>query len=92
MNKQEMLEIFEKNINYLKKVIPPDDIYIFAEETYMACLFFLKKWSDHVDMTEEMLRDPVVDKWVKNIMGYLDSRDKNEEISLDLGFESLEEE
>jgi len=86
-----MKENFEKNVAYLQKIVPPDDIYLFTEQTFMASLFFLKKWSEHVKLTEEMLRDPVTDKWVRNIIGLLDCRERGVDVNLDLNLESMDE-
>ena len=92
MNKEELKQKFEKNVEYLKRNIPPEDIYIFAEQTYMATLFFLNKWSEWVDLQEEATKDPVTRKWVRNILGLLASRDLEEEIELDLDLKSLGDE
>lgn len=92
MNKEELKEKFEKNVEYLKKVVPPDDIYLFSEQTFMAALFFLKKWSEKTSITEEMLRDPITDKWVTNILGFLECKEKDLDINLDLNMQSIEEE
>lgn len=81
---------FEANIAYLKRNIPPDDIYMFAEETFMAALFFLHKWSEWVDINEEGKHDPVVKKWVCNIMGLLKCRDEGLDVDLDLDWGSVE--
>lgn len=82
---------FEKNVDYLRRNIPPDDIYLFAEETFMAALFFLKKWSEKTNLTEEMLRDPITNKWITNILGLLQCKEQDLEINLDLDLDSVEE-
>ncbi len=84
MNKEEVNEKFEKNVNYLRRNVPPDDIYPFAEQTFMACLYFLKRWSDEVNIIDEMARDDIANKWVRNIIGFLEVQDKDIDISLDL--------
>lgn len=92
MNKEEMKQKFEKNVDYLKRNIPPDDIYMFAEQTYMATLFFLHKWSEWVDINEESEKCPVVKKWVTNIVGLQMCKDKEMDVNLDLDMKSIEEE
>lgn len=91
MDKQELKEKFDKNVAYLYANIPPDDIYIFTEQTLMAAMFFLNKYSKQVNITEEMLRDPMMDKWVRNIMGLVSCREKALEINIDLNMQSLDE-
>jgi len=85
-----MKEKFEKNVEYLKRNIPPDDIYMFAEQTFMATLFFLHKWNEWVDINEEAQKDPVVKKWVTNIVGLQMCKDKEQEVQLDLDLKSIE--
>jgi len=90
MNKEEMQNKFNKYVDYLKRNIPPDDIYLFAEQTYMATLFFLYKWSDWVDINEECKKDPIAKKWVENIIGLQICKDKEIDIDLDLDLKSIE--
>lgn len=92
MNKEELLKKFEKNVEYLKRNVPPDDIYLFTEQTFMATLFFLKKWSEWVDVNEEMEKCPIVRKWVTNIISLQMHRDIEEDVELDLNMKSLEDE
>lgn len=87
-----MRAMFEKNIEYLQRNIPPDDIYIFAEETFMAALFFLHKWAEWVDINVECHKCIITQKWVKNIMGLLKVRDAEQDFTLDLGLDELGEE
>lgn len=89
MNKEEMKAKFEKNVEYLQRNIPPDDIYLFTEQTFMAALFFLQKWSAWVDILEEC-KDPITRKWVTNIMGLLHCRENEVDLTLDLDMKSLE--
>jgi hypothetical protein len=92
MNSQEMREMFEKNVNYLKRNIAPDDIYEFSEQTFMAALFFLKKWSEKSSVGEACIADPVAQKWVNNILGLLKCRDKEVDIKLDLDLDWMDDE
>ena len=91
MNKKEIREAFEKNVEYLRRNVPPDDIYLFSEQTLMAACFFLKKWSEKTDIIEEMLRDPIADKWIRNIVGFLDNQTSEVDIQLDLNLDSIED-
>ncbi len=86
-----MMEQFEKNITYLRRNIPPDDVYIFAEQTFMAAMFFLWKWKDHIDIREECANDPIAAKWVENIGGFYLTREKGIDIQYNLNMESLDE-
>ena len=87
MNKKELIEKFEQNVRYLERNIPPDDIYVFAEQTYMAALFFLHKWSGHEDITSACEEDPIAAKWVTNVMSLLKMRDMKIDCEFDLGLE-----
>lgn len=91
MNQEELRAKFEENVQYLRANIPPDDIYPFAEETFMAALFFLKRWSDWTDLNVEMENDPVARKWIVNILTLLNYRERKEELRLDLGLEEIDE-
>lgn len=91
MNKEELKLKFEKNVEFLKRNVPPDDIYLFAEQTFMATLFFLHKWSEWVDINEECLKDPVAKKWVTNIVGLQMCKDKEQDVNLDLDMKSIED-
>ena len=92
MTKEELKANFEKNVDYLRRNIPPDDIYLFTEQTFMAALFFLKKWSDCINITEEIEKDFISRKWVANIMGLLHCRNNNIDLTLDLDLKSIEDE
>jgi hypothetical protein len=91
VNKEELLKKFEKNVDYLKRTIPPDDIYLFAEQTFMAALFFMHKWAEWDDMEDAMKTDPVTYKWIMNILGFQAMKDQNMDIQLDLGLDELDE-
>lgn len=90
MNREELKEKFERNVDYLKRNVPPDDIYMFAEQTFMATLFFLHKWSEWADINEECKNDPVAKKWVTNIVGLQMCKDKELDVNLDLDLKSVE--
>ena len=86
-----MKKKFEQNVDYLKRNVPPDDIYMFAEQTFMAALYFMHKWSEWVDVSDECNLDPIAKKWVTNIIGLQICKDKELDVSLDLDLKSIEE-
>lgn len=91
MNKEEFKNKFEKNVEYLQRNIPPDDIYIFAEQTMMAALFFMHKWSQHENISKACLNDHVACKWVHNILGLYKAREQGINVKIDLDIEVLDE-
>ncbi len=90
MNKDEVREMFEKNVQYLKRNIPPDDIYMFSEQTFMACVFFIHRWSEWVDLREEGVKCPVTRKWLTNILSLKLAKEEGIDVDLDLDLESVE--
>lgn len=90
MDKEELEEKFYKNIEYLQRNIPPDDIYIFTEQTFMAAMFFMHKWSKKEDLNEVCKTDPIAKKWINNILNMQKYKDANEDLTLNLDLESLE--
>ncbi len=82
---------FEKNVEFLRRNIPPDDIYLFAELTFMASLYFLKKWSNYTDINKECEECEVTKKWVSNIMLLLHCKENDTEVNLDLNLKSVED-
>lgn len=91
MDKARLLKEYEKNITWLRRNIPPDDIYDFAEQTYMAALYFLKRLSMVVDINEEFQDYPVSKKWATNICSILHLRDNNLDSAIDMKLEVLED-
>jgi hypothetical protein len=90
MTKQEFIDQVNKSVEYLKKVVPPDDIYLYTEQTYMAALFFLMKLSDWVEINDECIKDPVLNKYVNNIMGYLIAKEKGDHSQINLSLDCLD--
>jgi hypothetical protein len=82
---------FEENVAYLQRNIPPDDIYLFAEETLMAALYFMHRWSKKEDINTVCKEDEVARKWVSNILGLQRLREKALDVDLDLGIDVMEE-
>ncbi len=91
MNKDEIRKKFEENVAYLERNVPPDDIYMFTEQTFMAAMYFMQRWAEWVDLKEEAAKDPIAKKWMMNIMGLAVMKDKNQDIQLDLDLKSVEE-
>jgi hypothetical protein len=87
MNREEIYKKFENNVSYLQRNIPPDDIYVFAEQTFMAAMFFLSLWSEWVDLDEEVEKDPVVKKWATNIIALQKMKDSNLDVQIDLNLD-----
>lgn len=72
MNEKEKefyLEKFNKDVQWLRDVVPPDDIYDFAEQALMAADFFIHELSHWVDLGEEGERNKVLGLWLRNIVG-----------------------
>ncbi len=92
MNKEELIDKFEKNVEYLKRNVPPDDIYLFTEQTSMAAIYFIHKWSEWVDIKKECAKDEITNKWIKNILGFEYYKNENIDLTLDLDIDSIEEE
>ena len=92
VNKEELLKKFKENVQYLERNVPPDDIYLFTEQTVMAALYFMFKWSEWVDIAQEAEKDPIAKKWITNILSLVVMRDKGQDIEIDLNMKSLEDE
>ena len=91
MNREEIREKFYKNVAYLQRNVPPDDIYIFSEQTFLAALYFLKKWSEVADINKECESDQITEKWVSNILGFLEKKELDEDIIVNLDLDSIED-
>lgn len=79
MDKAHITDKFEANVRYLRKVVPPDDIYMYAELNFMAALYFLHNWSDLEDLNEKMESCDVAKAWISNIMLTLKARSEGDE-------------
>jgi hypothetical protein len=69
MNKEEALAKFNEEVEWLKQVVPPEDIYMFANQALVSARFFLNRWSDWVDIYKECEEDDTVNGWVMNLCG-----------------------
>lgn len=87
MNKEELIKRFNENVAYLERNIPPDDIYLFTEQTFMAALYFMHRWSKHEDINAVCQDDLIARKYVQNILSLKQLRDMKQDVHLDLGLE-----
>ena len=91
MDKRELIKKYDENVAWLRRNIPPDDIYDFAEQTYMAALFFLKLASSD-DRFLTLLREcPVTRKWSQNICGLLKVREEGIDCPIDMKLEIVDD-
>lgn len=75
IEKQKHLDKFQKDVTWLRSAVPPDDIYDFAEQTLMACDYFIAKLNDSMNLLEEAEKDKPLGAWLKNVMGMRILRD-----------------
>lgn len=87
MDKARLLKEYEKNIAWLRRNVPPDDIYDFAEQTYMAALYFLKRMSMLVDMRKELDTYPPSKKYATNLCLVLHLREQGIDSPLDFNLD-----
>lgn len=84
MDKEQFLKKFNNNVEYLRRNIPPDDIYEFCEQTAMAAVYFLRKWDEWIDMQDEMDSNPTSKKWIMNIGSLRIAQEENIDLDFDL--------
>lgn len=53
---EEMSE-FEKSVNYLTRLVPPDDIYMFSQQILLMIGILLNKIIDGYDSNKQFLED-----------------------------------
>lgn len=90
MEKEELKAQFEKNVSYLQKTIPPDDIYIFAEQTLMASVFFIRKLGEYTDLQTLAEEDAVFRKWLTNVGSFYTAQLREIDMTLDLKMDDLD--
>lgn len=91
MNREEIAKKFEENVEYLRRNVPPDDIYIFAEQTFMSALYFLSRWHEHVNLQQEIKENDVSKKWISNILFFQECKEKKVDVTLDLNLDFYSE-
>jgi hypothetical protein len=74
----------DKNIAFLQRAVPPDDIYLFAELNYDASIYLLSKIDDVLDINVMMKKDEYFAKIVRNIVCYHTARLENRDVTLNL--------
>ena len=92
MDKKQLNELYEKNVGWLRRNVPPDDIYDFAEQTYMAALYFMQRYSYEVDFAKELKNNPITKKWAGNLAGLLRYRDEGRDVKIDMELSFFDEE
>jgi len=91
MDKRELIKKYDENVAWLRRNIPPDDIYDFAEQTYMAALFFLKLASSDDRFLTLLQECHVTRKWSQNICGLLQIREQGIDCPIDMKLEIAED-
>lgn len=87
MNKDELMAEFERHVAWLQRNIPPDDIYMFAEQTLMAARFFMHKWASNCPNVREVIaEDKPTQQWSKNVINVLNLQNRGEDSSIDFTF------
>lgn len=89
--KEKHIEKFEKNVQWLKKNVAPDDIYEFAEQALMAADYFIGELSSWIDLAEEGEKDKVFGLWLKNVIGMRVIRDRNMQGVIDTSMKCKDE-
>lgn len=59
----------EKDIEWFKKNIGLEDVYCFAQQSFIAAEYFLAQLADWVDVEEECTMDKTFNFWCKNVLG-----------------------
>jgi len=85
-----MQQLFEKRVAWLQRNIPPDDIYLFTEQTLMAAMFFLHRWNRVDDIHKVISEDAVARKWVTNILALIEVQSAGHDTKINLDMESLD--
>lgn len=92
MTRDELMAKYEKNVAYLQRNIPPDDIYAFAEQTFMAAMFFMWKWSQWEEISEAAKQCEITKKWMTNILSVHELKEQGKDVELDLDLKFVGEE
>jgi hypothetical protein len=87
MTPEEVKTKFDRNIAYLQTYVKPDDIYAFAEETFSAAIYFLAKLAGVQNLNTLCEQDPVMKKWVPNIIALHRCKEANLPVELNLDLE-----
>ena len=91
MTEDEQIEEFNKNVIWLRNNVPPDDIYLFAEQALLSAEYFIMKWGEHVDLQKEAESNKSTDLWLKNVLGIRALRKLEAKGMLDFDMKFLED-
>lgn len=91
MDQQEFQAEYEKNIAWLQRNVPPDDIYDFGEQTLIAAVYFLKKYAQTFSYVPDIMHDPLTAHWIKWLMLLVKRRSDNTDGSVDLALEGMDD-
>jgi len=88
-NHAEFMRSFEENVQFMTKVVAPDDIYQFAEQLHMAGVHFLRVLNDN-DLLKSVYDNCTESRvWANNLMSYQICKDKKEITPLNVGFREI---
>ena len=84
-------ENYRKSVRWLRRSIPPDDIYDFTEQCLASCEYLIKKICDLSDITEEVKKDKILAKWIQNVINIRKLQDNGAKgiIDVSIRFEEL---
>jgi len=90
MEKEDVWKKFNNAVNYLHRNIPPDDIYLFAQQTFVSALYLLLKLKESINIEEECESNETLQKIVTNIM-YFHTHQQND-IKIEINLNHNEDE
>jgi len=83
------MQTFEENVQFMTKVVAPDDIYQFAEQLHIAGVHFLKVLNDN-NLLKSVYDNCTESRvWANNLMSYQICKDKKEITPLNVGFREI---
>jgi len=86
---REFMQTFEENVQFMTKVVAPDDIYQFAEQLHIAGVHFLKVLNDN-NLLKSVYDNCTESRvWANNLMSYQICKDKKEITPLNVGFREI---
>lgn len=80
---------FDKNVAWLRKSVAPDDIYEFAEQTLIACDFFIYHLKSFGSLEEQCEESKQLKFWIKNILTIRLLCHRNADVLLDVGLRDI---
>jgi hypothetical protein len=76
VDESEFAKKFRQDVDWIHANIPPDDIYVFAHQSFLAAEYFLWRWSQWESIVEDAQKNEMTNLWVQNIIGIKVLRDK----------------